>query len=111
MERRFSSFFSESHFAMFEIFAFMLGIGLALSSAAHAAVLLAVSLVVALASLADTLARDSDAGAVWPFVRAWMALAALQLGFVLAAGVTDAAEAARASLSRWRTTSRRDRNA
>lgn len=95
---------------MFEIFAAVLGVGLALSSAAHAVVLLLVSVLVALASLADTLARDGGGG-LWPFVKAWLALAALQLGFVVGAAGKDALGALPHGLSRWGSTRRRDRNA
>lgn len=95
---------------MFEIFAGLLGIGLALSSAAHAAVLLLVSILVALASLADTLAQEGGGG-LWPFIRAWLALAALQLGFVVGVAGKDALRALPRGVSRWRSTTRRDRNA
>ena len=72
--------------------------------------LLLVSTLVALASLADTLAQEGGGG-LWPFVRAWLALAALQLGFVVGVAGKDALSALPRGLSRWRTRTRQDRNA
>jgi hypothetical protein len=97
---------------LFQLFALAVGAGLAASTAGNAPMLLAASLLVAAASLIDALA-PGGAGccALWPYVEAWLSLAALQTGFVAGAYARDVFGAAPVNVSRLLTRRGRDRSA
>lgn len=75
---------------VFQLFALSVGAGLAATTAGHAPMLLAASVLVAAASLVDAL-MPGGAGccALWPYIEAWLSLAALQTGFVAGAYALD----------------------
>lgn len=93
---------------LFQLFALAVGAGLAASTAANAPMLLAASALVVAASLIDALSPGS-AGCctLWPYIEAWLSVAALQAGFVAGAYALDVLGAPPVDVSRWLT--RRDR--
>ncbi len=96
---------------LFQLFALAVGAGLAASTAANAPMLLAASLLVAVSSLIDALA-PGGAGccSLWPYVEAWLSLAALQTGFVAGAYALDVLGVAPVDVSRLLSTRDRGRS-